>query len=418
MSNLKQRVYNLLRKSESIFRTDMVYLARGGFWLSAGQTVSALSSFVLSVAFANLLSPDEYGVYRYILSTVILLTIPALGGIDTALIQAVARGHEGSLDISRKTKFRYGLIGGGASVLFGMYYLYNSNHTLGLSFLIAGIFLPFMESLSLYDSLLQGRKNFKLSSLYASAGQLTSVATTLTLLFFTKSIPLLVFAYFFSWTTIRYIALQRTIRASALRGDADISVISYGKHLSAMGILSTIANYIDRFLVFHFIGAAQLAIYSIAIAPPEQLKGLMKNVQSLALPKYSGRSLESIHQGLVSKITRVSLMVSIPVAAYVISAPLIYRVFFPKYVDAVIYSQIFSLSLVTIGASLAVAAMQAHKAQDALYKFNIWTSIVQIVLVVVGVTTFGLMGIVVARVLSRVFVLFSSVYTFKSARTI
>lgn len=416
MERLRQKAYSLLRKSEGIFRTDMVYLARGGFWLGTGQFITTLSSFILSVAFANFLSPDEYGIYRYILSTAVILTIPALGGIDTALIQAVARGYDGSLELAKKTKFRYGLLGGFAGLALGAYYLYQANTTLGFSFLIAGVFLPFMESLSLYDSVLQGKKNFKLSSLFASGSQFISVALTLALLLFTKNIPVLIFAYFASWTLCRYTALRYTVRKMHIEGSTDPSLISYGKHLSVMGILSTIANYIDRFLIFHFVGAAELAIYSIAIAPPEQLKALLKNVQTLALPKYSERSLESVQKQLISKLTLISAVILVVVIAYIAAAPFIYEIFFPKYINAVIYSQIFSLSLVTIGASLAVAAMQAHKTQEALYRFNIWTSVIQIALVAIGVMTLGLIGIILARVISRFFVLFSSIYILKSAK--
>jgi O-antigen/teichoic acid export membrane protein len=417
MEKLKVTARNLLRKSERIFKTDMVYLARGGFWLGIGQVFSSLSAFILSIAFANFLSPDEYGIYRYILSTAALLTIPALGGIDTALTQAVSRGYDGSFYISRKVKFRYGLLGSAGSILFGIYYLYNGNSVLGSSFLVTGIFLPFMESLSLYDSLLQGRKNFKLSSVFSSFGQLTSVSVTLMMLLFTKSIPVLVFAYFFSWTIARYTSLRLTIKEFEPSGSVDEGVISYGKHLSVMGILGTIANYIDRFLVFHFVGAAELAVYSIAIAPPEQIKAFLKNIQSLALPKYSERSFNSIQTSLRPKLLQISMLIMAVVIAYIIAAPFVYQIFFPKYLSAVVYSQIFSVSLITIGASLVVAAMQAHRTQEALYKFNIWTSIIQISLVVAGVTTFGLMGIILARVISRFFVLFYSIYVFRSAET-
>lgn len=417
MERLRQKAYSLLRKSEGIFRTDMVYLARGGFWLGTGQFITTLSSFILSVAFANFLSPDEYGIYRYILSTAVILTIPALGGIDTALIQAVARGYDGSLELARKTKFRYGLLGGFAGLALGAYYLYQANTTLGFSFLIAGIFLPFMESLSLYDSVLQGKKNFKLSSLFASGSQFISVALTLALLLFTKNIPVLIFAYFASWTLCRYTALRYTVRKMHIEGSTDPSLISYGKHLSVMGILSTIANYIDRFLVFHFVGAAELAIYSIAIAPPEQLKALFKSVQNLALPKYSGRSLESVQQSIMSKLKLLTLIISVVTVTYIVAAPIIFDIFFPKYVSAVLYSQIFSLSLVAISSSLVFAAMQAHRTQIELYKFNIWTSLSQIVLLIIGTAGFGVLGAIMARVLNRFVILAVSVSLYKSAKS-
>ena len=65
----------------------------------------------------------------------------------------------------------------------------------------------------------------------------------------------------------------------------DPETISYGKHLSFTGIIGTVATYLDRLLIFHYLGAVEVAIYSIAIAPPEQIKNLFKNIPTLAMPK-------------------------------------------------------------------------------------------------------------------------------------
>lgn len=416
IQSLRNTAYHWLRRSESFFKTDMVYLAKGGFWLTAGQAISTLSAFALSVAFANLLSPESFGVYRYILSTMALLTIPAMGGIDTALTQAVAKGFDGSLKVSQKTKFRYGIIGSIASLCFSFYYFYNGNTELGISFLIGGVFLPYMESFSLYYSMLQGKKDFRTSSLYLSISQFFSVLITLVVLFFTKELPILVFAYFFSWTLARYISLKLTQRKLNLTQKVDDSVITYGKHLTLMGLLPTVANYIDRFLIFHFVGAAELAIYSIAIAPPEHIKALFKNVQNLALPKFSERTIESLMDTIWGKVVNFGIAVAIITVLYVLSAPYIFELLFPRYPNAVIYSQIISISLVTVSVSVIITALQAQKAQAELYKFNIWTSVLQITTVAIGVIFMGIMGVIIARVITRFLVLFITILLFRSIR--
>ena len=37
INKIKNRIYNILRQSEKYTQTDMVYLAKGGFWLTLGM---------------------------------------------------------------------------------------------------------------------------------------------------------------------------------------------------------------------------------------------------------------------------------------------------------------------------------------------------------------------------------------------
>jgi len=133
----KIRLYNLLRWSQKYTKTDMVYLAKGGSWLTLGQIVSTIASFLSAIAFANLLPRETYGQYKYILSITSILAIPTLAGINTAVIRAIARGYEGSFIPALKTKIKWGLLGGITSIgLAGYYYfsaLYGSTWSLRVS---------------------------------------------------------------------------------------------------------------------------------------------------------------------------------------------------------------------------------------------------------------------------------------------
>jgi O-antigen/teichoic acid export membrane protein len=190
-----------LRWSEKYFKTDMVYLARGGFWLTLGQTISSLSSFLLVVAFANLLPKETYGTYKYVLSIAGILAISTLSGMSTAIIQAVARGYEGSLVPALKTKIRWGLLGGLAGLILAGYYFYQGNITLTVSFLISAVFLPFMDSFGIYDAFLQGRKLFDISAKYGIISQIIAVIILITTLFFTKNLFFILFVYFLDFTS-------------------------------------------------------------------------------------------------------------------------------------------------------------------------------------------------------------------------
>src|SRR3989338_6310130 len=86
MQNMRNKAYQLLRRSEDFFKTDMVYLAKGGFWFTLAQTVVSLSSFFLAVAFAQFVTKEAYGQYKYILSIVGLLGAFTLSGLPSAFL--------------------------------------------------------------------------------------------------------------------------------------------------------------------------------------------------------------------------------------------------------------------------------------------------------------------------------------------
>src|SRR5690606_14131318 len=57
-----------LRQSEKYTKVDMVYLASGNFWLTTNRVVGIGTGFMLTLAFANLLPPEIFGQYKYILA--------------------------------------------------------------------------------------------------------------------------------------------------------------------------------------------------------------------------------------------------------------------------------------------------------------------------------------------------------------
>lgn len=288
INKIKKIIYKLLKKSEKWTKTDMIYLAEGGFWLSLGKIISSLSGLLLAIAFANLLTKEDYGTYKYALSIISLLTIPTLSGINTALNRSIAQGNDKSFFISVRTKIKWGLIGGILSLLLaGYYYFYQENITLVFCFLISSIFIPFMDSIMVYQSILIGKKKFKmLSSQNAIINSIAAIVMIIILLL-TKNLFAVLFSYFISHTTLRFVFLLFTLKKIKLNQNEDNTVISYGKHLSLMGVIGTISSQIDKILIFQFLGGADLAIYSLAITIPEQARMFLKNINVLVIPKMS-----------------------------------------------------------------------------------------------------------------------------------
>jgi O-antigen/teichoic acid export membrane protein len=212
-----------------------------------------------------------------------------------------------------------------------------------------------------------------------------------------------VIIYFVSNTIIGAILYLRIVKIyKPDNTKVDEGVIGYSKHLSVVGMIAGLANNIDQILIFHYIGPAALAVYNFALAIPSQIKGPIKGIAGLIFPKYVEREDHDIKAGMRSKYLMVFLGSAIIIAIYILAAPYIFHIFFPKYMDSVLYSQILSLSLlamVSIPTEIYFVAKEKIKEQ---YIVNVSIPIIQIVLMVWFILWMGILGVVIARVIIKI----------------
>ncbi|MBI5913478.1 oligosaccharide flippase family protein [Candidatus Azambacteria bacterium] len=417
LERTKQRLHDILRKTEKYTKTDMVYLAKGGTWLTLGHIVAVISSFLLTIAFANLLPKEAYGTYKYILSIAGMIMALSLTGFKTAVVQSVARGFEGVLKAAFKTNLRWSMGMPAVSLAGAIYYFLNDNTTLAVSLLIIGFFSPLLSSSGLYSMFLTGKKEFKTTAIYEAFNNIIPALSLFIALLITQKPVALVFVYFFSTTAVSLALYFYTLWKYKPTDITDPSSISYGKHLSAMNILGTIVVYVDRVLVFHYLGAAQLAIYAFATVMPEQIKALLsKNIAALALPKFSEKSMTEIKANISGRMIKAGLAIATMTALYIIAAPYIFKIFFPQYFESVFYSQIFSISLMAALYVVPINILQSQNMTQALYRFNTAAPIVQIILLFFLTSSYGLAGAITAQITAKFFNLCLSLVLLARAR--
>ncbi|MBI2482149.1 MAG: oligosaccharide flippase family protein [Candidatus Vogelbacteria bacterium] len=419
IKRFKSGLYQSLRYSERYTKTDMVYLASGGFWVSIGHVVSTLSGLALSLAFANLLPETTYGIYKYIMSIVAILAIPTLSGLDGAIAQAIMKGYDGSFWNAYKTKLRWGVLGGIGSLFVAGYYFFSGDQTLSACFLITAFFLPIVDIFNLYGSILYGKKDFRNNYIFYILIQIISTISIITALFLTNNIYFILLSYFLPLTIARYVMLQWTIKIHSLNNRIESDTISYGKHLSLMNVINLIAAQMDKILVFHFIGAAELAIYSFAVALPEQIRSLAKGVFTVGLPKIAAIDDEThLRQSLRQKTLTLTIIFGLITLIYILIAPFIYQLLFPRYLASIGLSQLYSIGLITIPA-ISILSMKytLDKNIHVLYRANVASGLLNIILSFVLISNFGLTGAVIKNTVSWVFLMILNYYYFQ-ARTI
>ncbi len=400
MKNLRTKVYFLLRQSEGRFKTNMVYLVKGGFWLSLGQVFNSLSSFLLAIAFANFLPKESYGIYKYVLTVIAILSIANLRNINIAITQSVAQGNEGTAKVGLRAKIKWGLLAGLGAVFVGGYYFLHQNYVLAYLLFICAPFLPLKDSYAVYVAILNGKKDFKRIATFGLLPSIINAIATILIIYLTKNIYFLLLFYFGFWTITNYLLLKKTLEVYPLNNVVDENSINYGKHASFTSIIYTIAGYFDKILIFHYLGAVSTAVYTIGIAPVSQINGAVGSINSLAIPKFSELSTDKLKFSLQEKQRKIILITSALSILYIIFAHFLFEIFFPKYLEAVQISRILAISIpLTIMSRFRFTAIQSRFDKKMFNIYTISMSLVQVVLNFIGVYFYGLVGIAVAYVL-------------------
>lgn len=404
MENLRDKMRQLLQRSGGFFQTDVVYLVKGGSWLSLGQGVAIVAGFLLSITFANLFPKESFGTYKFIISTVGVVGAFSLTGIGIAITQAVAKNFGGALRQGFKTNLKWsiGMFFGGIGL--SLYYYLNDNSVLSFSFLLAGFLSPIISSAGLYGSYLLGKKDFRRTSLFSIIQNVAPAAMLILTLIFTQNIIIIISVYFISSVVVLSLLYYMTRRAYRdENAEEDPRLLSYGKHLSAMDVIGKIASYLDKILIFHFLGAAPLAIYAFAIAPVEQLQSGKKMLSTLIMPKLSERPFEELQKSSPRKALMLTVYALGLAGVWALGAPYFYQLFFPQYLDSVFYSQIYALTLLAISGTIFNETLVAHKKTRELYLHRTITSVLQIILFLIFLPLYGLMGLIITHIIIRSF---------------
>lgn len=393
---MKKSILNFLEK---LIRTDIRYAIKGFFWFSVGYLVSTLAGIATAVAFANLLAPEVYGNFRYVLSILPFLDISTLKRIDQSLTISVAKGFEGDVVNAFKTKMKWGVFGSLAGIGLSFYYYLNGNNQLWLLIAIMAIFVPLFNTPLISLDYLSGKKKFKALTVIGSLSSVVYSILIVAFIFLSKNIILLLLAYFISNLLIRLTAFFYVIKKYPPNNKVEENnkTINYGKKLSVLEIINVIGSSLDNVLVFHYLGAAELAAYSFIKKVPENLKLIPRFITQLSVPKFSNRDIGDplIKKEVVRKTWFFAAGSVFIVITYILLAPFIFKTLFAPYKQYVFLSQIYALSFAfNYGGLFFNFVETSRKAKDVL-SLNVIISILSILTVFISLKFYGLLGLVV-----------------------
>jgi O-antigen/teichoic acid export membrane protein len=410
---VKDWAKNLLLRSQAFTGTDNVYIARGGFWTTLQFTATSILSLLTVVAFANLLPREMYGTYRYLLSLAGTFGFLTLTGSNTAVIRAVARGQAGVLPYSIRLQLKFNLLAIAATSALAGYYAWHGNIVFALALAFLGISGPLSSVFNTYGAVLVGEKKFGTLAAITVLSALIAAGAVIGTLFITNNIIILIGTYSIAtlgsmFLAYRYVAAQ--IPKTPPTPEAIAELKRTGYHLTFAGFIGTAAQYFDKIFLFQTAGPVALAVYGLAIAGPDRLKGLIKNIVGITLPRLTEHSIVGIRKVFYRRIAMSMVVGAFFVGAYIVAAPILFHWLAPKYLDSIRYSQVYILQLIMLPALAYISAVfSGQNMLRAIYYNGISSQILRISLFALLGWQWQTWGLIAAALITSAATLISNI---------
>lgn len=396
-STMAEKTIRFLRWTETYTKTDMVYLAKGGGWLSLGQLASSLAGFGLIVFTTNMLKPEVLGEYRFLLSIFLILGVFSLPGMQTAILESTPKGYLGNLQKGFKEMIRFGSIGFVISLFISAYYFYAGNISLALGMLVVAVAIPFFDSSALFNFHLKALKEFKKVTAYNLVTRLFMLTgVVIATIFFTDFAWIILLAFLLSQIIPSLYFHFKTKREYSQDAETDSQLLTYAKHLTFMASFAFVATQFDKIMIWKFIGSEDLALFYVAYAIPLEIQRFLQIIPQLAFPKFSTGDISQIKATLLGKIWKYALVILSVTFVYILLCPFIFKTLFPLYEEAVLYSQVLAASIMVSAFFPIHTFLASQKNIKGLYMISFLVPALRLISAFILIFTLGIWGIIIS----------------------
>lgn len=397
---MKEKVRKMLIWSEKYTKTDMVYLASGTFWVGINKVFIFTFSFLLMLAFANLVSKETFGSYQYILSILGITSVLSLPGANISLMKSISQGKEGTLKKLTNTRIKWSFIGSFIILSMALWYLYKANTVLGLSLAFTGIFFPFFQSYDSFEYFWNGRKNFKKGMYYNNISSVLPILILILTIIFFRNLIIIIIVFTISNVLIKYLLYKKTL-SQIQNNEIDEKAIELGKSLTIIQGMDTVSNYIDKIFIWKFLGPISVAIYSFAQIPISKIQQLAP-IQTLSLPKLSEQNIEQEKKSIIKKFLKLFLIIIPITLLFIFFIPILYKVFFPQYLETIPYVRALGSLLALMPFTYITTAMIAESRGKELIGIQTTVFITKIILFFIFTPIYGIWGIIYATIITEI----------------
>lgn len=404
MEKMKNKINSLISTLGKRFNFDAHYFTKNASWLLIGQGMMSLAAFVTTVILANNVSKQTIGDYRLIISLYAVLVFFSLPGMGVAFIHSIVNKKDGSFKEAILIKKYYGLLSFVIGAMIALYFIFlRNNFYFGISILIASACLPIIEAYSLYMAYLQGRHEFKHSSINTGLAKIISSLAIIVAVYISPTTISLILSFYISQAIVTYWQYNFFIKKFPPRNsEEDRQMLPYAKHLTYASTISLLLGQADKFILYHFFGPVALAQYWIASTVPQEVGRAIWTVSQVIYPKFIKGNHDEMKKWLPNRLLLITAGLLVISGLYALVAYPFFHIFFPQYIDQVSKSIILMFATVVAPYTLVWTFYTAKRNVRVTYISNTVDPILQIALYVALIPFFGIWGLVSAILIKSV----------------
>lgn len=369
-------------------------------WTIFSQVFIVAMNFATVYVLANLLVPDDYGQFKLVTTWLgIALGVGYTGYVYT-LSQKISRGEHYNIKkiyletFLKSTPTFLGLF------IISIYYFLNSNLNLGFGFLFSSFLAPILCVSTLVNVYYMGRKDFKMFALAQNFVDFFQLVAIVFLAYISDNFILIMSGYLVSTLLLNIVIIYKSYLDS--KGAEVSQAVTKGatneeymqKKLNISGIIISISSQLDKLLIFHFIGAAPLAIYSIVTAVSDQAKTPTKAITSALFPRMTSDSFNK--RKLYQSFILLSALNMLIFVFLILLYPTIFSFVFPKYKEYVYLANIASIGILFAPAQIFYLYCQSKGDLETVNTYANLSTVLQ-VLLYIPAAFLGLIYLLYAR---------------------
>lgn len=380
--------------------------------------ISWIMSLVSVIAFANLLNPEAFGTYQYILATVTIIGTISLTGVINAIIRAIGKNELHFLGSAKQLILYGSLPAVGISVCVGSYYMYMSNYGFGLSIVLGTI--CYLATLAQYrfNAMYLALGETKTAYIIPKMHSIAPIVLVVPSLFFTQSAPILATIYFAStllafligsyWLKMSDREKQLYTNSEPISDYRNRELTNFSVHQSVITLLNTISAHIDKVIVFQILGPQQTALYFIATSIPNRFRSIVKQFETIVFARFAKHNLHAVSSKMFFRFTTALLLIFPLFIIYLFISPWLFSMLLPQYTEAVFLSQIFSITLLAGALIIPQSTLKAHGTTESLYQNAIVFTTIKVLLLTLGAYYYGTIGAILGAVFATVIHVFAT----------
>lgn len=392
----------IINKLFNVFKSDILKNTLILFSLNIFQRLFGVVNIYFLV---RVLSQEEFGNYRFILSCLSFVSFLALPNLNNSIMQSSARKFYGTYIYSIKPMLKFCSLGSLLLAVVSIWF-FNKDKNLFYAFILTSAMFPFMYGLQLWNGFKSGKQQFidiALVQLVCSA--LISLFIFLSYIGHLSDNWVIILCYVVIIPSFFNIIMTIiTIKDIDCKANEEKDSVKYGIKTSFYASFNIISLYIDKILVYLFVSPEMLAIYVVAERIPDVLKSLCQSFTSVLGPIFAVK--EKYTRNLDKKINTIFF---IGFTLILIFSEFVYPyindfLFGVDYSGSTIYGKflLFSLSF-TLYSILKSRYITSHLHGENYKIVFLYAALLKIATSVLFIPFFGVEGAIASIIISRVF---------------